>query len=373
MHDGHPDTCHELCKLLTTFAKFNDKAKEAIFKVIEITYLFSLISKYPDNVPLINQVFGIFVVLNESIRKIIFFYFINILYYCTFFLATIENILVDQCGVIPILINYLKKQNVFELTTPCYLCVIITQLARNDSYRQKLLSEGCMAVIKQFIQSNIKSTILCVCGCSALDSLSKKSQHTSTSKKGHFSGNSGVGLILYLLKTNKYDRETCASIFNSLGFIISMDKEKAYAIAHTYDMQFLLKTVTRFIDNFRISSEFTTLLYNTIKSLVDLDGLKLIADNVESLIALLFQIAKKVVKSTDTLIRLSFILYILSTNFLQSKLFYHNCYYYYYLLEIIPKIDNVKLLINVVRMYTTNENICKYLLSVVKIFITSKY
>lgn len=69
MHDEYPGTCYEICKLLTTFAKFNDKAKEAIFKSIEITYLFSLINKYSENVPLINQIFGIFEVLNEAIRK----------------------------------------------------------------------------------------------------------------------------------------------------------------------------------------------------------------------------------------------------------------------------------------------------------------
>lgn len=69
LHEGYPDTRLEVCRLLTTFAQRSDKAKDAIFKAIDIAYLFSLISKYPNDVLLINQIFGIFTVLTEKIRN----------------------------------------------------------------------------------------------------------------------------------------------------------------------------------------------------------------------------------------------------------------------------------------------------------------
>lgn len=214
--------------------------------------------------------------------------------------------------------NYIQKPNSFEPTTPCYLCIIITQLCRNDAYKQRLVSEGCIAALKVFIQSNIRSTILCVCGCSALDSLSKKPQHSAPPKKAHAANNnSGVGFIFSLLKGNKYDQETYASIFNSLAFIVSMDSEKAYSIVQAADLHILSKITSKFIDNYRITTEFATLMYSSIKYLNDQDNLKLVEGNVEPLSNLLIQITKRVTKSADAITKIAYIFYVFATNFIQ--------------------------------------------------------
>lgn len=213
------------------------------------------------------------------------------------------------------IVSYLQKKDAFETTTPCYLCSIITQLTRNDSYKQKLIAEDCTAAVKRFIQNNLRSTILCVYGCSALDGLTKK----SGSKKGNFAGNTGIGFIFSLLKTYKYDKETYAAVLSSLGFIVSMDREKALFVANACNMQLVVKILMRFVDTLGIASEFTTLVYNTIKSLIDLESLKLFADNVDTVYGLLFQIAKKMPGSADIMAKSSFVLYTFITNFSQSK------------------------------------------------------
>lgn len=226
----------------------------------------------------------------------------------------------EQGNIIPTLISYIKKPALFDARTPCYFCTIIVKLSYNDDYKQRLVSGGCIAAVKQFIQNNIKRPELSACGCSALDCLSKKG---TASKKSSFAGSPGVNNYFFLLKTNKYDRETYASIFEAMAIVISANREKARVVTQNGGIQILTNVAMRFVDsststNRVVFSGFIALMDVILRSLIEIKELRSLEDNAKPLFTLFYRAVKEFAESANELHMASFILYALTESFPQG-------------------------------------------------------
>ena len=255
-HYDAPEVCEAAFRLLVLFAKHSSDTVAVIARAMRVESLFCFVKKYAESVPIVNQIFGVFALLTNTIPDY-------------------DRLLVDH-GIIPLLTAYIRRQHKYEHDATCYFCAMATRLTPNESYRQRLISEGCGRAVRQLITDNITNVNLCVSCCSLLEVLTRKTSKKGAQQQqqqqspqltsqgtggGHGHGNSngngmitgysssgssaGTSFLTQLLGANKNDPVTARSICLSLKFFLEFDKDKCLAFTQNGGMSMLMKILRR--------------------------------------------------------------------------------------------------------------------------------